>query len=66
MIISKKFNAVCVGCKDVIVLHEYEGLEGGLYGSHHCPEISDMCCNGYDGDLFEKLEEVAFDRKERR
>lgn len=42
MIINKEFKAKCRGCGQTITLYEYKGLEGSLYGSHHCQQMSDL------------------------
>lgn len=55
MVISKEFDAKCAGCKEPIKLFEYKGLEGGIYGSHFCPE---MCEVPEDQDMFTDLKEI--------
>lgn len=59
MIVSKTFEAVCRGCKNKITLREYEGLEGGIYGDHHCPEILEAMLNHTSRwKLYDKFKEI--------
>lgn len=59
MIISKEFTAICRGCKKAVSVYEYVGLEGGRYGSHHCPQIRQlMLDHPRIRTLIEKLREV--------
>ena len=64
MIAKQRYNAVCRGCKQSIDIYEYHGLEGGLYGSHHCPEISQLFIDRPRiRKTFEKLTKVATTQK---
>ena len=42
MVVKTHYTALCRGCKKPIDIYEYIGLEGGLYGSHYCPELRQL------------------------
>lgn len=39
MVIKQQWEVTCRGCKKKFTLYEYEGLEGGRYGDHHCKKL---------------------------
>lgn len=59
MIVSREFEANCAGCHNRIQLFEYQGLEGGIYGSHTCQPLQDlMCSEDMEAELFYGKREV--------
>lgn len=45
----------CQACGEIVVMREYEGLEGSVYHSHRCLKMADWMRANPTGDLFIKV-----------
>lgn len=54
MIIISTKEMACQACGEIVLLREYDGLEGGFYHDHFCKMMADWVRTNPTGDLYVK------------